>query len=117
MWIYTFRLMGGHGSQMPQKDDSWSAVSHRDALWVVLHDGWTDPRNVAEVIKFVKSSTKVLQEAAEGLHWKSFPPFLDPSFSREQAHKQYFSEATFKRLSTIKKEWDPNNVFSNPHSI
>ena len=117
LWVSTFRLMGGHGSQVPQKDDSWSAVSHRDALWIVQHDGATNEPDSEEIVKFVESSTKVLQDASKGARWKSFPSFLDPSFSREQAHKQYFSEVTLNRLSAFKKKWDPQNIFSNPHSV
>jgi hypothetical protein len=115
-WVFTFRLMGGPRSKVSAKGDSWSAVSNRNSLWIVQHDGETG-RNPREVTRFIEDSTKTLQDAASGASWGSFAPFVDPTFTNAQAHQVYFSPSTYKTLSRLKKKWDKNDIFFNKHSV
>jgi hypothetical protein len=115
-WVFTFRLMGGAKSKVPSKGDSFSAVSNRDSLWIVQHDGQTVQRP-KEVMVFVEGSSKALQTLAGGQGWGSFAPFLDPSLSNSQAHKAYFSPSTYKKLKYLKAKYDERMVFTNPQSV
>jgi hypothetical protein len=115
-WVFTIRLIGGAGSKVPSKGDSWSAVSNRKSLWIVQHDGQTQQKP-AELQRFVEGSTSTLQTAAGGSAWGSFAPFVDPTFSNQKAHEVYFSPGTYSKLKVSKKKWDPKNMFQNPHSV
>ena len=44
------------------------------------------------------------------------PNYADPTLTPDQWHSLYFG-SHFTRLTTLKKKYDPNNVFSFPQSI
>jgi FAD/FMN-containing dehydrogenase len=49
--------------------------------------------------------------------YAAYPNYVDPTYTREQAHKLYYGAALLERLSKLKAILDPNNVFRNPQSI
>jgi hypothetical protein len=115
-WVSTFRLMGGAGSKVSAKGDSWSAVSNRNSLWIVQYDSQTD-RNPRDVTRFIESSTSALQGAANGDAWNSFAPFVDPTLSDSKSHRVYFSARTYKKRKTYKDLYDNHDIFHNAQSI
>ena len=112
----TFRLMGGPGSQVAKRGDAFSAVSNRNALWIVQHDGNT-ARNPSLVKNMIKGAHEELIKAGNGGNWGSFAPFVDSILGTREAHKAYFSAATHRKLEKIKYKWDKGDVFQNPHAV
>lgn len=115
-WVVTFRLMGGVDGQVASKGDSFSAVSDRDSLWIVQHDGQTQ-RNPQDVTRFINQITDTLISATKGDQFGAFAPFVDPTLSNGEAHRKYFSPQTYSKLRDLKTIWDKNEVFKNPHSV
>jgi hypothetical protein len=111
-WVFTFRLMGGADSQVPAEDDTFSAVSDRDALWIVQHDGQI-AQNPRDVTRFIEGSTNALMTAAKGNAWKSFAPFVDPTLS----NTAYFSSGMYSKLRKLKYVYDKNEIFFNAQSV
>ncbi|KAH7349147.1 hypothetical protein BKA66DRAFT_600407 [Pyrenochaeta sp. MPI-SDFR-AT-0127] len=112
----TFRLMGGADSQIPLKNDDFSAICHRNTLWIVQHDGNT-AKNKKTVTNFIEAITANLRNVAKGGNkFSAFAPFLDGSLSNSNARSAYFSRATNARINNVKSLYDPRLLFWNPHS-
>lgn len=47
---------------------------------------------------------------------EAYPNYADPTLTADQWHSQYFG-GNFKKLVSLKKAWDPKNVFKFPQSI
>ena len=117
-WVVTFRLMGGRDSKVTEPyEEKNSAISFRDSMWIIQHDGNTakDPRDVSRFIQGAHDKLKAAQprDSFQG----SFSPFLDPTLSNSQAHKAYFTSTKYLRLSILKERWDKDEIFWNPHSV
>lgn len=47
----------------------------------------------------------------------AYSNYLDPELSSNEAARLYFGARTYNKLVEIKKIFDPNSVFWNPHAI
>ena len=117
-WVVIFRLMGGRDSRVPNPyEEKESAISFRDSMWIIQHEGYTkkDPNGVSRFIEGAHDKLKAAQptDTFQG----SFSTFLDPTLTNREAHKAYFTSEKYRRLSYLKKEWDNDEIFWNPHSV
>ncbi|KAI1773769.1 putative glucooligosaccharide oxidase [Hypoxylon cercidicola] len=110
-------LWGGADSQINTKDCNFSAFAHRDACWVtqvygsVSGDQPLPKRGIEYVNGLVNSMTQHLERSG------AYANYTDASLTREEAHEQYYGQEVYAKLKQAKETWDPDNVFSNPHSI
>ncbi|KAI0157092.1 putative glucooligosaccharide oxidase [Hypoxylon sp. FL1284] len=119
MWMGTYvliNLWGGADSQINTTDGKSSAFGHRDACWVVqAHSSFSEWRKPETYINYI---TELISSMTKHLpRFGAYSGYADPSLTRAEAHKLYYSEETLAKLKQLKKKWDPDNVFSNPHSI
>ncbi|PSN62333.1 FAD-binding domain-containing protein [Corynespora cassiicola Philippines] len=117
-FVFTMRLMGGAGSVIARASDRTSAVANRDTLWIIQHDGNT-AKNPRDMQKFIHELTMWLYNQKAGGYggFKGFAPFVDPAFSRKQAHFTYFGQGSAGRVADVKQTYDPKDIFANPQSF
>ncbi|KAI1411529.1 putative glucooligosaccharide oxidase [Hypoxylon sp. FL1857] len=110
-------LYGGADSQINNKDLSFSAFAHRDALWVIQLYGYVDDDKVfpPEGLDFVNGLANSMTQHLP--RHGAYSNYSDPSLTREEAHKLYYGEELYKTLKELKQKWDPDNIFANPQSI
>ncbi|KAI1135475.1 putative glucooligosaccharide oxidase [Hypoxylon sp. FL0543] len=110
-------LYGGPGSQINNKDLSFSAFAHRDALWVAQLYGYVDDDKEfpAEGVDFVNGLANSMTQYLP--RYGAYSNYTDPGLTKEEAHKLYYGEELTKTLKDLKKKWDPDNIFQNPQSI
>lgn len=66
--------------------------------------------------RFIEGAHNAMQSNVKQ-DWKAFAPFLDPTLSNSEAHSQYFDEDTYKKLRSLKKIYDEDEMFWNPQSV
>lgn len=119
-WYSIFNLYGGPDSQIDAHSPSSSAYSHRSALWVVQHYGFTgstgSPFPPASV-GFINGLNTALTSAMPQTVFGAYLNYVDPSLTPAEAHTLYYDAATYSKLASIKNEVDPEKVFWNPQSV
>jgi len=76
------------------------------------------PLNQAYPSSGIKFINKLNDAMTNNLpEYAAYLNYVDPTYTREQAHKLYYGAEVSERLSKLKAILDPNNVFQNPHSI
>ncbi|KAI1763681.1 putative glucooligosaccharide oxidase [Hypoxylon sp. FL1150] len=115
-WIL-IDLWGGADSQIAKKDMNFSAFAHRDTCWVAQIYGYTsgDKEHRESGIKYINSLADAMTRHLP--RFGAYANYSDSGFTREEAHKQYYGFSLHERLKRLKEIWDPEDVFSNPHSI
>ena len=122
-WFSIINLYGGPDSRINAVPTEASAYSDREALWVVQHYGYAsgDAGSVypAGNVGFVEGLNTALTSvmAGEGVAFKAYQNYVDPSLGRERAHELYYGSETTERLERIKGMVDPESVFWNPQSV
>jgi hypothetical protein len=89
-----------------------SAYSHRDALVeFTTSAGWTDPTEDEARIESTRRYAAGLDPFASGAYVNTL---ADPG---PDALRTVYSTADLTRLTTIKRHYDPTNVFHRTHNI
>jgi FAD/FMN-containing dehydrogenase len=106
-WI---RVAGGgfqaYGGAIGDVSNEDSAFSHRDAL-VEFFGGhtWTDPAEDAERMDSARAFGSALEPFASGVYVNVL---VDDD---EAGVRRAYGDAKLRRLSELKRRWDPDNVF------
>ncbi|KAJ3373027.1 hypothetical protein HDU91_001180 [Kappamyces sp. JEL0680] len=110
-WIQ-FEAMGGAVKKEPSATPS---ATHRLSLYSMQYAvslGKNEPKT-SDNWNFIYALEKALKPYTNGLKYQNYPD-LD---NGADYGVQYFGAENFARLQQIKKQYDPNNVFSNEQSI
>jgi FAD/FMN-containing dehydrogenase len=100
--VYT---LGGAVSRVPEID---TAVAHRDARHVLVAIGmWDDPAADAANIAWVRECAEAMQPFALG---GAFYPNYEQHAPADRLLAAFGAE-TYRRLATVKRTYDPRNVF------
>ncbi|CAI6329227.1 unnamed protein product [Periconia digitata] len=113
-YFVIINLYGGPGSAINTKDTTFAAYADRDSLWVFQNYGKTDKQ---EGIDFVNGINDVIVNAQPETHFGAYLNYVDPSYSREQAHELYYGTELASSLQQLKSKWDPQATFWNPQSF
>ncbi|KAL8741340.1 MAG: hypothetical protein Q9190_006043 [Brigantiaea leucoxantha] len=118
-WFSEINLLGGPGSRIndPPIAASNAAYSERGALWVVQHYSEVYSSPPQQVFNFVNGLNSALENAMPGTTFGGYLNYVDPELSPDQSHRLYYSQEVYERLVRIKREVDPDNIFSNPQSV
>ena len=101
---------GGAVARVPEEA---TAFARRDAPFNVHYLGmWTDPADDDLNIASIRQLAAVLKPWTTGTVYVNF--LGDEGLSRLEAS---YGEGHFARLRTIKRDWDPDNVFRHNHNI
>lgn len=111
-YFVIINLYGGPGSAINSKDSNFAAYSDRNSLWVLQNYGYT-----ANSVNFINGINNAIISAQSQTKFGAYLNYVDPTYSAATAHQMYYSDAVYSRLATLKKQFDPQNVFSNPQSI
>ncbi|KAK4443408.1 Glucooligosaccharide oxidase [Podospora aff. communis PSN243] len=116
-WFSIFDLHGGPGSAIGRRDGGFAAYGGYGDLWVVQNYGFVGVERPFPNagMRFMNSLNDAL--ALETPGYGAYPNYVDPSYSRDEALRRYYGDATLARLNALKEVLDPGNVFSNPQSI
>ena len=69
------------------------------------------------MFNFVNGLNSALENAMPGTTFGGYLNYVDPELSPDQSHRLYYSQEVYERLVRIKREVDPDNIFSNPQSV
>jgi hypothetical protein len=94
---------GGAIAEVANED---SAFSHRDAV-VEFFGGhtWADPAEDADRMESARAFGDVLEPFASGVYVNALVE------DNEAAVRRAYGDAKLRRLSALKRRWDPDNVF------
>ncbi|KAI4940036.1 uncharacterized protein J4E92_001324 [Alternaria infectoria] len=119
-WETYISLYGGRDSQINVPSPDSAAYSHRDSLWVFQNIGSSAnmlPPFESSIKAFVQGLNTALTDAQPDGDFLAYPNYLDPELTPAEAHRLYYGDATYGKLSVIKESVDPNRVFWNPQAI
>jgi FAD/FMN-containing dehydrogenase len=102
-------IAGFHlGGEVSRIDEDATAYSHRDAAYsLIINCAWTDPNESEKHIQWTREFWKALQPFSSGGAYVNFQ-------SRDEGEdrvKATYGTAKYKRLSKLKKKYDPLNFF------
>jgi len=102
-------LLGGQAGRTSPSEDAWA---HRDANFVVnVHGRWEKPEEDTRGIAWARELFDALTPHATGGVYVNFMT------DDEKGRVQSAYGASYKRLATIKKRYDPDNLFRVNHNI
>lgn len=104
-----FEPMGGAINRV---DSTATAFPHRDAAYSVhVLTGWTDPVRDKELIEWTNDFHDAMGQYSSG---DVYVNLLD----RDEAERVTAAYGTnYDRLAELKREWDPENLFSTNQNI
>lgn len=96
------------GGAASDRDEMDSAVSHREAEYVVaLNNGWSDPAEDEQQIQWTRDFwTAIRPFATVG----AYVNFLSADEGQDRVRAAY-GEEKYRRLVTLKSKYDPDNLF------
>jgi FAD/FMN-containing dehydrogenase len=102
-------IAGFHlGGTVSRVDEDATAYSHRDAAYsLILNTAWKDPAESEKHIQWTRTFWKALQPFSSGGSYVNFQSHDEG----EDRVKTTYGTAKFKRLSMLKKKYDPSNFF------
>lgn len=109
--VLELRPMGGEVARTPQHPN---AISHRDAGWLAVIASPLDDDLQLEQAQ--SAATEVIAELGSNIHGGRLLNFMS-GHSDGALVRDAYDDATWERLTRIKREWDPSNVFRLNHNI
>ncbi len=107
--VLFLRSLGGAYGDVPQDATAFPA---RDATWFAMAGAFDIPGLVTDesrgAIQAEWDATAALGEALYG----NFTPSTDPGLV-----SRMYAPETMARLARLKREWDPQNIFSRCHNV
>jgi FAD/FMN-containing dehydrogenase len=99
------------GGRYGRVDDDATAFGRRDANYILNVWGvWKDAADDAREVAWVRDFHEAMQPHANGGHYVNFLGYEEGQELRTQVRDSYTPE-TFQRLTALKDEWDPTNLF------
>ena len=111
-WFTIINLYGGPGSAINTKNTTFAAYNDRDSLWVFQNYG-TKPTT----LDYINGINDVIIKSQPDTHFGAYLNYVDPTYSAKEAHELYYGEAVYSKLATLKKQYDPKQVFWMPQAI
>lgn len=103
--------MGGAAREEPL---GGAAYNGRRAHFIIAPEGnWTDARHDAANMAWVRGIVRDVQAHSAGGAYLNFPGFLEEG---EELLRTSYGDK-YERLATVKRTWDPDNVFRVNHNI
>lgn len=88
-----------------------TAISHRDARWM-FHPimMWRDPADDERMMRYAREFCAAMRPFATGGAYLGF------TFERDRVRAAY-GESTYARLVSVKRRYDPDNLFRHNHNM
>jgi len=108
-------IAGFHlGGAISRIDEDSTAYNHRDAAYsLILNTAWIDPIESDKHIQWTRDFWKAMQKYSVGGSYVNF----QSSDEGEDRIKTTYGKIKLKRLSKLKKKYDPTNFFSLNRNI
>ena len=107
--IILYRL-GGAFARIPDEE---TAISHRDAPWMYqVLSSWLDPADDEVNRAWARGGRDELNQHSEAM---SFANFV--ADEGDASLRIAYGDDKLARLSTVKRSWDPDNVFHLNHNV
>jgi len=101
------------GGAVARVDDDATAFGQRNAPWNIHYlSMWTDPADTERNIAFTRDLATAMKPWTTGRLYLNF--IGDEGLGRVEAA---FGPEKFSRLQTLKKTWDPDNLFRHNQNI
>ena len=101
------------GGAIARVGESETACSHRDAPYVLnINTRWQDPQDSE---RHIRHTQQLFDDARAASAGGVYVNFLGDEGSDRVEHA--YADDTFARLQALKREWDPDNVFSHNSNI
>ncbi|TAQ90048.1 hypothetical protein B7494_g1626 [Chlorociboria aeruginascens] len=111
LWFIILDLEGGAINDIP---NDATAYAHRNALFYMQNYAIGIP-SVSDTTKdFIRNVSHIVTEGMKGVSLGAYAGYVDPEL--KDAQRAYWG-ANLPRLERIKREVDPQDVFSNPQSV
>lgn len=107
--VLFLRSLGGAYGDVPQESTAFPA---RDAQWFAMAGAFRLPGVLDADGEAAAAAEWAAIEARGAAGYGNFIDSIDPAW----AHRMY-PDATWQRLSAIKRVWDPGNVFARNHNV
>lgn len=116
-WWFQLDLHGGAYSGVTNGDHSASSYAHRDKLYLIqFYDsvffGSYPSNGYTFLDNFVSNVTATLPPS----DWGMYINYADSRLDQATAVQMYYGKSQ-ERLQRLKAAYDPNELFSNPHSV
>jgi hypothetical protein len=104
-----FAQLGGQAGRTPLGENAWA---HRDTKFIVnMHGRWETPQEDKKGIGWARETFDALAPHATGSVYVNFMT------ADEKGRVQSAYGANYEQLVTIKKTYDPGNMFRMNHNI
>ncbi|EPS39278.1 hypothetical protein H072_6920 [Dactylellina haptotyla CBS 200.50] len=115
-WMVFISLLGGRYSTLPTPSAaSDNSFYGRNTLWAfsfTAYLGNVTEQSNRDSIYFLNGFDTSVRRSVDTAYINGH----DTEYSREEAHRLYYGDK-YQRLSVLKKQWDPEQVFWYPQSI
>ncbi|KAH7162180.1 FAD binding domain-containing protein [Dactylonectria estremocensis] len=112
LWAIIFNSEGGAMGDTTAND---TAYPHRDKMMMYQSYAVGLPKVTDTIRDFLDGVHTKIQGGAPGAN-TTYAGYIDTQMDREEATEAYWG-SQLPRLRQLKKEWDPEDVFSNPQSV
>lgn len=110
--LFQINTLGGT-IRKPGQTDAAGCYPHREYAYLgEIQSYWENPEQEAGAMAGVAQVQQLLAGNGINAHYSNYP---DINFDKWQT--QYYGAANYTRLQSIKKQYDPDNVFRYPQSI
>ncbi|RDA88387.1 hypothetical protein CP532_5535 [Ophiocordyceps camponoti-leonardi (nom. inval.)] len=117
-WYSIGNLYGGPDSQIDIHNKSWSSYGSRGSLWVLQNFGSVKLEEPFDncLPGLVQGINDAITKKMPHSRFGAYANYIDPALSAKEAHYLYYG-SQYNRLSNIKKEVDPEDIFYHPLAI
>jgi hypothetical protein len=112
LWFVIFDLSGGAVNDVPLGAASYP---HRDKVLFYQSYAVGFPTLPAATRAFLEGLHDVIVRGSPGAN-STYAGYVDPAIPRDRYMEAYW-EGQVPRLRSVKKQWDPKDVFHNPQSV
>jgi hypothetical protein len=119
-WFVQIETYGGSNSKINTVASTATAFVHRDSLFTIQFYASSSNYGLpypSDGVSFVSGMVSAITDN-EPSGWASggYPNYVDTQLTPEEGHEFYYG-SNYARLSQLKSQYDPNDVFSFPTAI
>lgn len=111
-WFVIFDTQGGYTATIP---DNSTAYPHRNKPLMYQSYAVGIPTLSDDTQAFVSGVQDIVERGAPGARTK-YAGYVDPDLDPQTAQETYWGDK-LPMLREVKRAWDPDRVFKNPHSV